>query len=323
MQKFFGVCRSLCISMIWITLLFIGCEGIEGPPGPQGPQGEQGPPGECTYDAEGIEKINVLTQRLDGVEDDWAGVSEYLDSLETRCQLMQEQVEELSERLYNIAYRLDSIPPDPPQVGGYADVFMNWDTTTTYDNFNLQFVNEFTSKIDSAQLNIWSGGIFDYIAVPEPAECIPELGANQDSIDSDYIRIRFNNMLLPGQSFQCGLGDIDGDRSEIIIDMWTGSVIRSAFFDSTGSVRFYAGTAPSIGEITLIWNPNAEEDLAGYKIYYGLSSRSYDTILDVNNVTEATIKNLVADVTYYFAVTAYDLTGNESGYSNEVEAVIE
>ncbi len=71
---------------------------------------------------------------------------------------------------------------------------------------------------------------------------------------------------------------------------------------------------------TLAWDPNQEPDLAGYKLYYGTSSRSYQQNMDVGNLTQYTLTGLQDGVTYYFAVTAYDTEGNESGYSNEVSA---
>ncbi len=71
-------------------------------------------------------------------------------------------------------------------------------------------------------------------------------------------------------------------------------------------------------QATLYWNPNSESDLAGYKIYYGYSSRSYSSSIDVRKKTSYTISNLEEGVTYYFAATAYDKRKNESGYSNEV-----
>jgi hypothetical protein len=63
-------------------------------------------------------------------------------------------------------------------------------------------------------------------------------------------------------------------------------------------------------------------DLGGYKVYYGTSSGNYTVSLDVGNVTTYKIDNLTPG-TYYFAVTAYDTSGNESGYSNEVSKTIE
>ncbi|MFY9268167.1 MAG: fibronectin type III domain-containing protein [Candidatus Manganitrophaceae bacterium] len=71
-------------------------------------------------------------------------------------------------------------------------------------------------------------------------------------------------------------------------------------------------------DATLIWNPNSESDLAGYKVYYGTSSRNYGAPINVGNKTTHTITGLVDNQSYYFAVTAYDTSGNESGFSNEV-----
>lgn len=71
-------------------------------------------------------------------------------------------------------------------------------------------------------------------------------------------------------------------------------------------------------QVTLEWNANTEQDLAGYIIYQGTSSRDYDASMDVGNWTSTTIANLENNKTFYFAVTAYDTDGNESGYSNEV-----
>jgi hypothetical protein len=73
-------------------------------------------------------------------------------------------------------------------------------------------------------------------------------------------------------------------------------------------------------EVTLTWDANTEPDPAGYRIYHGTSSGVYPNVTDVGNMTTATISNLTAGQTYYFAVTAYDTEGRESGYSNEVSS---
>jgi Bacterial TSP3 repeat len=59
-------------------------------------------------------------------------------------------------------------------------------------------------------------------------------------------------------------------------------------------------------------------DLAGYNVYYGLTSLLYGVSIDVGLTTSAAISGLVDGLTYYFAVTAYDQAGNESAFSNEV-----
>jgi Fibronectin type III domain len=96
------------------------------------------------------------------------------------------------------------------------------------------------------------------------------------------------------------------------------------------SIAFFISCPAAFSaEIRLAWDPNTESDLAGYKVYYGTSARtgtdpkscglcSYSTIVPVSNVTTYTLSNLVAGQTYYFSVTAYDTSNNESGFSNEV-----
>lgn len=73
--------------------------------------------------------------------------------------------------------------------------------------------------------------------------------------------------------------------------------------------------------VTLAWDPNTESDLAGYKLYYGTASGVYGTVISVGNQTTYTVTGLPAG-TYYFAVTAYNTEGLESGFSNEVSATV-
>jgi hypothetical protein len=73
---------------------------------------------------------------------------------------------------------------------------------------------------------------------------------------------------------------------------------------------------------TLSWMPNADSDLAGYKVYMGTSSGRYGTPVDVGNVTTYTAGNLTVGTTYYFTVTAYDQSKNESLHSSEVSKSI-
>jgi len=73
----------------------------------------------------------------------------------------------------------------------------------------------------------------------------------------------------------------------------------------------------SAASILVSWNANTEDDLAGYKVYYGTASRSYGSGLDVGNVTSYRFDNVPLGRTYYIAVTAYDTSNNESGYSEE------
>ena len=81
-----------------------------------------------------------------------------------------------------------------------------------------------------------------------------------------------------------------------------------------------AGSAVSAGTASLAWDPVADADLAGYRVYYGTSPTSYTQSVDVGNVTQATISGLTDCTLYYFGVKAYDTASNESTtYSNQVQ----
>jgi uncharacterized protein (UPF0333 family) len=96
--------------------------------------------------------------------------------------------------------------------------------------------------------------------------------------------------------------------------------LASLFFIAI-AVPCFCLIAPSPAEasqVNLAWNRNSESTVTGYKVHYGTASRSYTTTVDVGNSITHTVSSLDAGKTYYFAVTAYDGTERESGYSNEV-----
>ncbi len=79
------------------------------------------------------------------------------------------------------------------------------------------------------------------------------------------------------------------------------------------------------GEAILSWDPPVTNedgtpltDLMGYKLYYGTSSGVYGTNPDIVDGITYKLSNLEDGIVYYFAVTAYDASGNESNFSNEV-----
>ena len=76
------------------------------------------------------------------------------------------------------------------------------------------------------------------------------------------------------------------------------------------------------GTVSITWDPNTEPDLAGYKVHIGTSSGTYTQTVDVGHFTGYTDSSLSTGNIYVFAVTAYDIFGNESGYSNEVSTTI-
>ncbi len=70
--------------------------------------------------------------------------------------------------------------------------------------------------------------------------------------------------------------------------------------------------------VDLEWEANTEPNLAGYKIHKGLSSGNYDSVIDVGNVTTYTLSGLEVGTKYYLAATAYDTTGKDGPFSQEI-----
>ena len=85
------------------------------------------------------------------------------------------------------------------------------------------------------------------------------------------------------------------------------------------------------GDAVVTWNaPTSRSDgtelsatsIGGYRVHYGTGSRDYSSTIDVGMADRATISNLDPGRTYYFAVTAYDLSDRESEFSEEASKAL-
>jgi hypothetical protein len=87
-----------------------------------------------------------------------------------------------------------------------------------------------------------------------------------------------------------------------------------------------AGCAPAFADpavvllpqATLSWNASADAGVVGYNLYYGNAPSSYQNEIPGGTNLSTTVTGLVFGLTYYFAVTAADVCGNESDFSNEI-----
>lgn len=96
--------------------------------------------------------------------------------------------------------------------------------------------------------------------------------------------------------------------------------------DITGPISSPQGLIATGGDsvITLSWFANQESDLAGYKVYYdtnsgypyeGTGANEGNSGIDIGNVTDYQLSGLIKGIKYYVAITAYDVSGDESWYS--------
>lgn len=79
------------------------------------------------------------------------------------------------------------------------------------------------------------------------------------------------------------------------------------------SVRSITGD----GQVELVWNPNGDADLAGYRIYWSPAAAGPYEFMAETGVPRYTDRDVANGETYFYAVTAFDLIGNESELSAE------
>lgn len=96
-------------------------------------------------------------------------------------------------------------------------------------------------------------------------------------------------------------------------DLGNAALLALAWAFSSGALAAQVGLA---------WNASTGTGVAGYYVYYGTSSRNYPSRINVGNTTSYTVPNLVAGQTYYFAVSAYNASQQESPQSNEIATTV-
>ncbi len=88
------------------------------------------------------------------------------------------------------------------------------------------------------------------------------------------------------------------------------------------ALAFVGSSVQAVQSVSLAWDPSADPSVVGYFRYYGTTTGNYTNQVNVANVTSTTIPGLVAGATYFFAVTAYDAAGLESGPSAEIRYTV-
>jgi hypothetical protein len=86
-------------------------------------------------------------------------------------------------------------------------------------------------------------------------------------------------------------------------------------------LAFICSQAAIAADVSLAWDASTSPNIAGYKVYVGTATGTYTAPITIGNQTTYTVTGL-GPGTFYFAVTAFNTAGNESGFSNEVNTTI-
>jgi hypothetical protein len=128
-------------------------------------------------------------------------------------------------------------------------------------------------------------------------------------------------------AFSSTTGRLSGTPRAADVGTYAGIVISVSDGEATRSLQAFdiVVTAVTTGSATLSWNPPTRNtdgssltNLSGYRIYWGRSSRNYSNSVTVSNPGLATyVVEPLTSGTWYFATTALNSQGVESGLSNE------
>jgi hypothetical protein len=129
--------------------------------------------------------------------------------------------------------------------------------------------------------------------------------------------------------FDSTSGKLTGTPSATQVGTYANITISVSSGTTTASLPSFTivvGEGNPQSNVTLSWQAPSENadgtpltDLRGFKVHYGAASRIYSATIDVPNggLTTYVVDNLKAGK-YYFAVTAYNSSGEESSLSPEI-----
>lgn len=77
-------------------------------------------------------------------------------------------------------------------------------------------------------------------------------------------------------------------------------------------LMFCGASLSASPSVRIAWDPNPENNIAGYRIYFGQAGGVQTNIVEVGNATVGSVTNLAFATSYFFYVTAYNVFGLES-----------
>ena len=152
--------------------------------------------------------------------------------------------------------------------------------------------------------------------------------------DPDGNALTFSVTNLPAwATFNTSTGRISGTPSASQVGAYANIRISVSDGSTTTNLPPFSiqVVSTATGQVLLSWNPPTQNtdgtpltNLAGYRIYWGLTPGSYSNSVTVNNPGLASyVVDTLTPSQWYFAVTALSATGAESPYSNIASKLIQ
>lgn len=189
----------------------------------------------------------------------------------------------------------DGTPPAVPTgltaAAGDRQISLNWNNNSEGDFASYKIYRAPTS-----------GGSYTLIAT---------------RIVSDYVDTGLTN----GTSYFYKVTAVDTSSNESAQSSFVTAIPAAAPGDFTPPAPPTGLTAAASDRaVALDWNNNGEGDLSHYRVYRSLTSGGSYTFIATRTVSNHTDGTLTNGVTYFYRVTAVDISGNESAPSSVVSA---
>ena len=152
-----------------------------------------------------------------------------------------------------------------------------------------------------------------------------------DATDADGDRLRFSIANMPAwANFSGKTGELSGTPGSADVGTYSNIVISVSDRTTSTSLAAFSiqveAPAAQVGSVTVYWDPPLARvdgtallpgEIGGYHIDYGDSVGNYTNTINLadGTATSVTLTDIPTG-SYSLVITAYDLDGRESGYSN-------
>ncbi|MBS1966104.1 MAG: hypothetical protein JST60_09880 [Chloroflexi bacterium SZAS-1] len=162
----------------------------------------------------------------------------------------------------------------------------------------------------------------------------------EGSAEPDFTRIYTltENLALGSQAYNWNLNEVPTGAYKVVVTADDGkntpkraaaSTLINVVDTTPPAVPTGLGHSPLPGQLLVTWNPNTEQDIAGYEIGFGLSNNPnaflYTRDMGAKEVQaggklDARLWGLQDNQVVFYGIRAYDISGNKSNWSPLVSA---